>query len=116
MLKRIFFVVTILLILLIGAFFAVGYVMAVAWLAVLGIFGRDELVLGLSLLPGVGLGYLVAGTPSLILEAEIRVVLIGLVNPDLGSWVSDQIQHMIGLLKADSGAVTFMPHRTMSLR
>jgi len=42
-----------------GAFFAVGYAMSVA-LTVVGLFGWQELILGLLLLPGVGVGYAIA--------------------------------------------------------
>src|SRR5580704_5971614 len=45
---------------MLGAFFAVGYAMSVVALAVVGLFGRQELLLGLLLLPGIGLGYAVA--------------------------------------------------------
>jgi uncharacterized membrane protein YfcA len=45
---------------MLGAFFAVGYAMSVAALAVVGLFGRQELALGLMLLPGVGIGYATA--------------------------------------------------------
>src|SRR5205807_4914031 len=40
-----------------GAFFAVGYIMAVVWLAALGLFGGYQLAMGVALLPGVGIGY-----------------------------------------------------------
>ena len=60
-----------------GAFFAVGYVMAVALLAVLGLFGRHELVLGLALLPGVCLGYVVAPAISKFIDTRVlRIVIL----------------------------------------
>jgi len=65
---------------MLGAFFAVGYVMAVAWLAVLGIFGRDELVLGLSLLPGVCLGYLVAPAISKFIDTRVLRIAILVIS------------------------------------
>ena len=62
---------------MLGAFFAVGYAMAVAWLAVLGLFGRHELVLGLALLPGVGLGYLVAPAIANFIDTTVlRIVIL----------------------------------------
>jgi uncharacterized membrane protein YfcA len=45
---------------MLGAFFAVGYAISVLALAAVGLFGRQELVLGLLLLPGVGVGYAIA--------------------------------------------------------
>jgi uncharacterized membrane protein YfcA len=56
---------------MLGAFFAVGYAMAVALLAVLGIFGRHELALGMALLPGVGIGYLVAPAISKFIDTTV---------------------------------------------
>lgn len=45
---------------MLGAFFAVGYAISVVALAAVGLFGRQELALGLVLLPGVGVGYATA--------------------------------------------------------
>jgi len=60
-----------------GAFFAVGYVMAVIWLAVLGLFGGYELALGVALLPGVGIGYLIAPAISQFNDtAVLRIVIL----------------------------------------
>ena len=62
-----------------GAFFAVGYVMAVALLAVLGLFGRHELVLGSALLPGVCLGYVVAPAISKFIDTRVlRIIILGI--------------------------------------
>jgi len=63
-----------------GAFFAVGYVMAVASLAVVGLFGWDELVLGTALLPGVGIGYLVAPAISKFINTTILRIAILVVS------------------------------------
>jgi len=54
-----------------GAFFGVGYIMAVASLAAVGLFGRHELVMGLALLPGVALGYLVAPVISKFINTTL---------------------------------------------
>jgi uncharacterized membrane protein YfcA len=59
-----------------GAFFAVGYIMAVALLAAVGLFGRHELVLGLALLPGVALGYLVAPAISKFINTTLLRIAI----------------------------------------
>ena len=60
-----------------GAFFAVGYVIAVTSLAVVGLFGRHELMLGVALLPGVGIGYLVAPAISkFINNAVLRIAIL----------------------------------------
>jgi uncharacterized protein len=56
---------------MLGAFFAVGYAMAVASLALVGLFGRDELVLGMGLLPGVGIGYLIAPAISKFINGTL---------------------------------------------
>jgi uncharacterized membrane protein YfcA len=45
---------------MLGAFFAVGYTISVVALAAVGLFGRQELALGLLLLPGVAVGYAIA--------------------------------------------------------
>jgi len=65
---------------MLGAFFAVGYAMAVAWLAVLGLFGHHELVLGLALLPGVGLGYLVAPAISKFVDTRVLRIAIPVIS------------------------------------
>ena len=59
-----------------GAFFAVGYIMAVALLATVGLFGRHELVMGLALLPGVALGYLVAPAISKFINTTVLRIAI----------------------------------------
>jgi len=62
---------------MLGAYFAVGYVIAVALLALLGIFGRAELVLGLALLPGVAIGYRVAPAISKFINtARLRIAIL----------------------------------------
>ncbi len=59
-----------------GAFFAVGYIMAVTSLAVVGLFGWDELVLGTALLPGVGIGYLIAPAFSKFINTRVLRIAI----------------------------------------
>jgi uncharacterized membrane protein YfcA len=59
-----------------GAFFAIGYIMAVVWLAVLGLFGGYQLVLGVVLLPGVGIGYLVAPAISKFIDNAVSRIAI----------------------------------------
>lgn len=60
-----------------GAFFAVGYIMAVASLTAVGLIGWHELVLGAALLPGVGVGYLVAPAISkFINNAVLRIAIL----------------------------------------
>jgi uncharacterized membrane protein YfcA len=61
---------------LLGGFFAVGYILAVASLAVLGIFGRHELMLGMVLLPGTCIGYLVAPAIAKFIDTAILRVAI----------------------------------------
>jgi len=63
-----------------GAFFAVGYIMAVALLAVVGLFGRHELLLGLALLPGVALGYLVAPAISKFINTTVLRIAILVIS------------------------------------
>jgi hypothetical protein len=63
-----------------GAFFAVGYAIAVAALAALGVFGRHELVLGVALLPGVGIGYAVAPAFSRFINTTVLRVAILVVS------------------------------------
>jgi uncharacterized membrane protein YfcA len=65
---------------MLGAFFAVGYAMAVALLAVFGIFGRHELALGMALLPGVGIGYLVAPAISKFIDTGVLRIAILIVS------------------------------------
>lgn len=65
---------------MLGAFFAVGYALAVASLAVVGIFGRHELVLGLALLPGVVIGYGVAPVISKFLNITILRIAILVIS------------------------------------
>jgi hypothetical protein len=45
---------------MLGAFFIVGYNTSVVSLAVAGLFGSAELLLGVALIPGAVIGYLVA--------------------------------------------------------
>ena len=60
-----------------GAFFAVGYVSAVALRAVAGLFGAQELMLGLLLLPGVVIGYLAAPFISQFIDqATLRIAIL----------------------------------------
>jgi uncharacterized membrane protein YfcA len=60
-----------------GAFFAVGYIMAVASLTLVGLFGRHELALGMALLPGVGIGYLVAPAIAKFIDTRaLRIVIL----------------------------------------
>lgn len=60
-----------------GAFFAIGYVIAVALRAVAGLFGTQELILGLALLPGTIIGYLAAPLISRFIdEATMRVAIL----------------------------------------
>jgi uncharacterized protein len=60
-----------------GAFFTIGYALAVASLACVGLFGTRELVLGLALLPGVVVGYLAAPVISqFINRAASRVAIL----------------------------------------
>jgi uncharacterized membrane protein YfcA len=62
---------------MLGAFFAVGYAMSVAALAAVGLFGRQELVLGLLLLPGVGIGYATAPLVARFLDrGRLRVAIL----------------------------------------
>ncbi len=61
---------------MLGAFFAVGYAIAVAALALLGVFGRRELALGVALLPGVGMGYLVAPALSRFINTGVLRIAI----------------------------------------
>ncbi len=59
-----------------GAFFAVGYIMAVVWLIALGLFSGYQLVLGLALLPGVGIGYLAAPAISKFINTAVMRIAI----------------------------------------
>ena len=47
-----------------------------ASLAVVGVFGRHELVLGLALLPGVGIGYAVAPAISRFINTTVLRIAI----------------------------------------
>jgi uncharacterized protein len=55
---------------MLGAFFAVGYAISVMALAVVGLFGREELTLGLLMLPGVGIGYAIAPLVARFLDRQ----------------------------------------------
>ena len=60
-----------------GAFFAIGYIIAVALRALAGSFGAQELVLGLALLPGVVIGYLAAPVISRFIDqARLRIAIL----------------------------------------
>jgi len=64
---------------MLGAFFAVGYAMSVAALAAVGLFGRHELVLGLLLLPGVGIGYAAAPLIARFLDrGRLRIAILAI--------------------------------------
>jgi uncharacterized protein len=65
---------------MLGAFFAAGYAMAVASLAMIGVFGRHELVLGLALLPGVGIGYAVAPAISRFINTTVLRIAILVIS------------------------------------
>jgi uncharacterized protein len=62
---------------MLGAFFAVGYAMSVIALALVGLFGRQELALGLLLLPGVGIGYATAPLVGRFLDRRrLRIAIV----------------------------------------
>ncbi len=62
---------------ILGVFFTIGYAIAVASLAVVGLFGTQEVVLGLALLPGVAIGYFAAPAISqFINQAVLRVAIL----------------------------------------
>jgi hypothetical protein len=64
---------------MLGAFFAVGYAMSVAALAAVGLFGRQELVLGLLLLPGIGIGYAIAPVVGRFLDrGRLRIAILAI--------------------------------------
>jgi uncharacterized membrane protein YfcA len=65
---------------MLGAFFVAGYTIAVAALALLGVFGRHELGLGMALLPGVGIGYLVAPAISKFINTAVLRTAILIVS------------------------------------
>jgi uncharacterized protein len=65
---------------MLGAFFVAGYAIAVAALALLGVFGRHELGLGMALLPGVGIGYLVAPAISKFINTAVLRIAILIVS------------------------------------
>jgi uncharacterized membrane protein YfcA len=62
---------------MLGAFFAVGYAMSVTALAVVGLFGRQELTLGLLLLPGIGIGCAIAPLVARFLDrGRLRIAIL----------------------------------------
>lgn len=62
---------------ILGAFFTVGYIIAVVSLTLVGVFGDQGMVLGLSLLPGVAIGYFAAPTISqFINQTFLRVAIL----------------------------------------
>lgn len=62
---------------ILGAFFVVGYAIAVVSLAFVGHFGFQEVVLGLGLLPGVVIGYFAAPIISLFInQALLRAAIL----------------------------------------
>jgi uncharacterized membrane protein YfcA len=62
---------------MLGAFFAVGYAMSVVALAVVGLFGRQEFILGLLLLPGIGVGYATAPLVARFLDRKrLRIAIL----------------------------------------
>lgn len=62
---------------MLGAFFAVGYAMSVAALAMVGLFGRQQLALGLLLLPGVGIGCAIAPLVARFLDRRrLRIAIL----------------------------------------
>jgi uncharacterized membrane protein YfcA len=62
---------------MLGAFFAVGYTMSVVALAAVGQFGRQELALGVLLLPGVGIGYATAPFLARFLDRRrLRIAIL----------------------------------------
>jgi uncharacterized protein len=62
---------------MLGAFFAVGYAISVVALAAVGLFGRQEFVLGLLLLPGVGIGYATAPLVGRFLDRRrLRIAIL----------------------------------------
>ena len=74
-----------------GAFFAIGYVIAVALRAVAGLFGTQELILGLALLPGTIIGYLAAPLISRFIdEATMRVAILVISSASALSLCSDE--------------------------
>ena len=64
---------------MLGAFFAVGYMLSVAALAVVGLFGRQELAFGLFLLPGVGIGYAIGPFVARLLDrGRLRIAILAI--------------------------------------
>lgn len=60
-----------------GAFFTVGYAIAVVSLALVGHFGFQEMLLGFGLLPSVAIGYFAAPTISKIInQAVLRAAIL----------------------------------------
>lgn len=68
---------------ILGAFFTVAYIIAILSLAFVGLFGGQEIVLGLALLPGVAIGYFAAPTISqFINQAMLKaaIVIVSLIS------------------------------------
>jgi uncharacterized membrane protein YfcA len=62
---------------ILGALFTIAYAISVASLAVVGLFGTQEVMLGLALLPGVVIGYLAAPAISQFVDrAVLRVAIL----------------------------------------
>ena len=62
-----------------GALFAAAYVIAVASLALVGLFGVHELVLGCALLPGVAVGYFASPAISQFIDqATLRAAILAI--------------------------------------
>ncbi|MBV8165718.1 MAG: sulfite exporter TauE/SafE family protein [Alphaproteobacteria bacterium] len=62
---------------MLGAFFAVGYATAVGSLALVGLFGAHEAMLGAALLPGVAAGWLAAPAIARFIDpARLRVAIL----------------------------------------
>jgi uncharacterized membrane protein YfcA len=56
---------------MLGAFFTVGYMLAVVSLAVVGLFDAQKLLLGFALLPGAVIGYLAAPAVSQFIDSSV---------------------------------------------
>jgi len=64
---------------MLGAFFAVGYAISVVALVAVGLFGRQELMLGLLLMPGVGVGYATAPWLARYLDrGRLRIFILAI--------------------------------------
>ena len=61
---------------MLGAFFTISYAVAVAALAMVGLFGWEHLMLGLMLLPGAALGYAAAPLIAPLIDKSTARVLI----------------------------------------